>query len=942
MESCIEDPHQELVTLFHQQNLRLVVNKFILVRNQSLNFRAFVDLLAEDRVDVNIEYDEKTILQTVVEAGRFDFAKELLRVPACDPNRPNKLSKKVALHLAVEKGSLELTKLLLDCGADINAKMQNGNTALHIAAQRSAANWAKSEEKYQMILNMREIVRLLLSYDNINFDMENIHEMTPIFFAAEKGTEDVVKLLLDKGACITNTVDGESVEDWINKRMPGALKGIDTSKNRQSNNTAEALLFKALYNELTNPGGFASKLEELQQEKRKINLDYDDGGYTLLQYCCDLGYHQLVDLLLSQGADPNHVGANNRIPPVVWAAHHGFHLVVRVFKRKFLQGEIFVDFAKTDESIRRENVLHKVLKAESKAYINKELRNYSECLKLLLTEDDERFKNNIAAAINGQDNLGNTPLHIAAQVGNHDTVRKLLRCEANLGLKNARGLTPIVHIAPDIMEEFLDDCLESENLPTDDKFQITFKYSFLGPPRMRKYSIGAEPLLAGQGEDDEGKVTELPETEPLWYMSQIREHRHLLTHPTITSFLWMKWRKIRPYFYTNVCLYLAFFTLLTSYVLLQTQENDEGIGTATATTTALKWATFVFLVIFSVREAFQLSVSYRRYIFNIENLMESSLIVLTYSLMFAPLSPLSTKLISAVILLLSWFEVVLLIGGHPRLSTYISMFSKISFNFTKFLSLFLSIIISFGLCFFIMFHHPPGAKNPDGEDINPYFETPSKALMKTIIMSLTGEIEFENIEFSTELGKIVFLLFVFFIMLVLVNLLNGLAVSDIALIQKEAEIMSQVSRVELMCHIESILLGDPFFFLTNFPELPKAARKLPNCNIFASLYRVSCVQKLFSLVGSRNFLLFSERLKRKEAVFLPNKSKKERSNGTAARNDLILPESILEAARGLVIRKNTITEEQEMKKRLTDMEKALKLLAEQQNYVITLLQDVKS
>ena len=915
--------------------------KFYSLQINLSHCRAFVDLLSEDRVDVNREYQENTILQTVVEAERIDFAKEVLRVASCDPNIPNKISKKVALHLAVEKGNLELTKLLLDCGADINAKMQNGNTALHVAAQRSAANWAKSEEKYQMILNMKEIVGLLLSYDNINFDMENIHEITPIFFAAEKGTEDVVKMLLEKGACITTTVDEESVEDWINKRMPSLLQVTDTSKNRQSHNTAEAVLFKALYNELTKPGVFASKLEELEQEKRKINLNYDDGGYTFLQFCCDLGYHDLVDLLLSKGADPNHVGANNRIPPVVWAAHHGFHLVVRVFKKKFLEGEVFVDFAKTDESVRRENVLHKVLKAESKAYINKELRNYSECLKLLLSDEDERFKNNIAAAINGQDNLGNTPLHIAAQKGSHDTVRKLLRCEANLGLKNARGLTPIVHIAPDIMEEFLDDCLESENLPTDDKFEITFKYSFLGPPRRRKYSLGKEPLLDGKGQEDPGTITELPETEPLWYMSQIKEHRYLLSHPTITSFLWMKWRKIRPYFYINAGLYLVFFSFLTAFVLLQTQENDDGVGT-TATTTAIKWTTFVFLVMFTVREFVQLSVSYRRYIFNIENLMESSLIILTYTLMFASLSPLSTKLISAVILLLSWFEVVLLIGGHPRLSTYISMFSKISFNFTKFLSLFLSIIISFGLCFFILFHHPPGAKNDDGEDINPYFETPSKALMKTIIMSLTGEIEFESIEFSTGLGTIVFLLFVFFIMLVLVNLLNGLAVSDIAVIQKEAEIMSQVSRVELMCHIESILLGDPFYFLTNFPALPKAARRLPNCNLLASLYRVSCVQKIFSLVGSRNFLLFSERLKKKEAVFEPNKSKKEKSNGTAARNDLVLPESILEAARGLVIKKNTITEEQETKKRLRDMEKALKLLAEQQNYVITLLKNVKS
>merc|ERR1719471_799052 len=358
---------------------------------------------------------------------------------------------------------------------------------------------------------------------------------------------------------------------------------------------------------------------------------------------------------------------------------------------------------------------------------------------------------------------------------------------------------------------------------------------------MRKYSIDKEPLINSSKDEKQkdGYGQELPETEPLWYMSQIKEHRHLLSHPTITSFLWMKWQKVRPYFYINLGLYLAFFSLLTSYVLLLTRDADNGTE-ETQATTSLKWSTLAFLIIFTVREFIQLSVSYRRYVFNLENLMESSLIILTYTLMFAPLTCLATKLISAIVLLISWFEIVLLVGGHPKLSTYISMFAKISFNFSKFLSLFISLIISYGLCFFIMFHQPAGTKDENGEDVNPYFETPSKALMKTIIMSLTGEIEFESIDFSTELGKIVFMFFVFFIMLVLVNLLNGLAVSDIAVIQTEAEIMSQVSRVELMCHIESILLGDPFYFLTNFPELPKAARKLPNCNIFASLYRVSC------------------------------------------------------------------------------------------------------
>ena len=62
-------------------------------------------------------------------------------------------------------------------------------------------------------------------------------------------------------------------------------------------------------------------------------------------------------------------------------------------------------------------------------------------------------------------------------------------------------------------------------------------------------------------------------------------------------------------------------------------------------------------------------------------------------------------------------------------------------------------------------------------------------------------------------------------------------------------------------------------------------------------------------------------------MFYPNKSKKEASGDEATGclrcNDLILPESILEAAKSLVIRRNTISEEQEMKKRLKDMEQKL-------------------
>ena len=114
-------------------------------------------------------------------------------------------------------------------------------------------------------------------------------------------------------------------------------------------------------------------------------------------------------------------------------------------------------------------------------------------------------------------------------------------------------------------------------------------------------------------------------------------------------------------------------------------------------------------------------------------------------------------------------EMFLMMGRHPKLSTFITMFFTVSLKFLVFLTWYIVIILAFGFAFYFILH----------KDANDYFKDPEKSLMKTFVMSLTGEIEFEGIDFGAEpsaiYGKVVFLLYVFFIMLVLVNLLNGLA-----------------------------------------------------------------------------------------------------------------------------------------------------------------------
>ena len=92
-----------------------------------------------------------------------------------------------------------------------------------------------------------------------------------------------------------------------------------------------------------------------------------------------------------------------------------------------------------------------------------------------------------------------------------------------------------------------------------------------------------------------------------------------------------------------------------------------------------------------------------------------------------------------------------------------------------------------------------------------------------------GELEFSDIPIDpdSKLSWLAFsflVTFVFLIVVILMNLLNGLAVSDTGLIMEQAEIVSYISRVETISHLESILLGDPFDFLTNWPPATFLAR----------------------------------------------------------------------------------------------------------------------
>lgn len=923
MNSCVTAPEEEILNALEENNLQL-----------------FSDIINDDGFDINHEFPEKefsTLLHLCVANGQVEFVREILKNASVNADKPHKVLQKTPLHVAVEAGNLALVKLLFR-QADVNAKMGNGNTALHLAAVRSAANWIiddnpmKLSKQGEFLL----ITRLLLSVPGIIVDCKNNIGVTPLHFAVDKGTESVAKELINRGACVTIEVDGDTIEELIEEKMPTLTEGLVL--NRQDNDSIENKLFHILYYEVYDAGRFQEAWNKAEEGNNNIiNVNADNGTYTFLQYCADQGHHELVKFLLKKGASPNQMSKNYLIPPLVLAGHHGYYKVLKAFKESSMP----VNYAAKDK-IKDENVLHKIIKGESRSSVNVDFRDYDQCLDLLL---DDSFRPLILPAVNAQDQMGNTPLHMAAQLGKESYVRKLLRCEANIGIKNNRMETPITFITPCVMEDFLDECLEDYGLITDDNFQLTFKYSFLGPPLSQQEGHLLDPddtLDEGYLEIKDKSVTapdgqnavldDLPEAEPLWYMSQSMDHRPLLAHPVITSFLCLKWRRIRPYYYANLIIYLLFVACLTAYLLMLDKTN--------ASTSGLRVTTLILASFLTLREGFQALVSPRRYFFNLENLLEIIMLAISIHLTHRtpPLDQLHKNLAAAAVLL-SWTEMFLMFGRHPKLSTFIKMFSTVSVNFMTFLCWYIVIILAFGLAFFFIL----------GGGDNDYFKDPEKSLLKTIVMSLTGELEFADIDFGQEFtlyAKLVFLLYIFFIMLVLVNLLNGLAVSDISVIQKEAQLLSYVSRVELIAFIESMLLGDPFHFLTNWPPFDWG-RKLPPCDCFRSIYSLGPIRwTMTKLMGTT--LLFSDRLKNKKAVFLPNQSKREQSSlpgpdgGRKASQNLVLDDTVIESAKCLLLKRKENRELTALSGKLKQIEKSMLLMNKQQNLLIEMVRNISA
>ncbi|XP_071863722.1 transient receptor potential cation channel family member painless isoform X2 [Bombus fervidus] len=676
-------------------------------------------------IDVNYAYPNRsneTCLDIACKNGLPEFVKFLLEKGA-KVNRVNEAHNRGPIHFATENGYTDVLSILLDertINPNLEAEQQ---TALHMAVQNNDLNCAS-----------------LLLEKGASPNIPNNKGLTALHMAAMKGQRDMVNLILERTTHVLNLdtykdYNNQTTREVLEKKLPNIqLPSVEI----QGVNVYDLKYYLNANDEMN----FLKCLEIV--EKEAVNNVAKD----LIEMAVERNFKNAVITLLkkTRGTGCNLEKAANL------AVEKGLPHILR----EILEANVDV----TSDLLLNACIELGMPDKKGSGNIDDRL----ECLNLILERED--------VDVRCTDSKGNTPLHYAARADCREAVTLLLEKGSYIGHMNNFGVPPVEDISVSTLSQYFDNCIQARKKRTNE-YTIEFDYKCL-VPHDTPYTMNQQKSTISQGRR---------EMDVFQYIASKNGLKHILKHPLLSSFLYLKWHRIRHILYLNLAFYILFYLLLNTYILqvtYLTRGSQISANSSVQINEEIKGSTSIYVLhiftgivtaLFAFREILQLFSSPCHYISSLENWIEIALIILA----FVILSDVTMQ-VAAIVILLSALEMVILLGKHPRMST------------------------SFAFAFFTIF------KNDNKE-----FPDPGHSLFKTIIM-FTGEFNANDLVFVSHpiLSHFIFTLFVFLIVIVLFNLLNGLAVSDTAEILGKAELVGLISRIQVLAHIENLVVRAPF------------------------------------------------------------------------------------------------------------------------------------
>lgn len=337
------------------------------------------------------------------------------------------------------KRKTDLDKLgrLLDGKAKVDAKDDDGGTALHLAAEKglveaatkliidAKANVAEQDNEKGQPLHRAcweghlDVVKLLLEW-GADTQITEEDDWSPLHFASQRGHTEIIRVLL--GTDKANIDATESLNHWT---------ALHVAIYHDHGDAVSALLeqganVRILDNDGWTPLMTAIKREHKEIVKKLLGLGVDPGletsnnsGHTPLLAASINGFLAGASELIKAGADCNVQSIKSKRTPLIAASYWRHSKLV----------EALLGASQTNVNGQDEDMWTALHEASNKGH--------SKIVEILLQRQ---------ADVGMRNHDEQTPLHLASKKGNENVVKQLLEAKAKVEAKDKDGRTAL-HLA---------------------------------------------------------------------------------------------------------------------------------------------------------------------------------------------------------------------------------------------------------------------------------------------------------------------------------------------------------------------------------------------------------------------------------------------------------------------------------------------------------------